>query len=914
MSDPVEVVVDHQLLFQCAGTAMALTAASTGQVLEVNQAWLDATARRREDCLGGDDIALGLFADVEHRRQWLEQGAQTPHALQAQGSAAMSHPVTSAPQTLRARPLTMQDQPCILWELVRREVPAAAASDEAGATRLEMALRAGRMAVWDFEFASGQPYWSDEVFRLFGIEPFDVSFQAFMDMVHPDDAEMVQARFDQALRERTLYYAEFRIRLPDGGIAWVADYGTFEFAPDGSPLRVIGVVQDITEQHRLHAGVVESGERARQLFEQSPLAIQVADIHGRTLRVNRAWEQLWGVRFGALENYNLLQDPQLDALGVTPVLRRVLAGENTDEVIVRRYDRGATPQVSGAVGALMVKTRIFGNRDPAGRVHELVMVQEDVTALEQAEADLRRHREQLEERIEQRTREIRVQQAKLQNILDGIPGVVAYWSADGVIEFANESHAEWIGIPVAQTLGRRASDLLDPVHLAQVQPLIDDVLQGHARQTEVAMDHPTRGRRHAVLHYVPDRQGEVVVGFFVLAFDVTDLKLAKEAADAASVAKSAFLANMSHEIRTPLNAIAGMAYLMRRGGMAPGQLSRLDKLQAAAEHLTEIVNAILELTKIDAGKLELEERPLSVGALLDDVATMLESVANGKGLAVSIERPAGTTALLGDPTRLRQALLNLHANAVKFTDHGRITLRATAEDESETGLQVRFEVIDTGAGIPAEVLPRLFTAFEQADNSTSRRYGGTGLGLAITRRLARLMGGDAGARSVPGSGSVFWFTVRLKKQALAAVEGPDGGSMADHALMQLRRLHGQRRVLVCDDDPLSREITAELLASAGLQVDTVADGLAAVRRVQAQAPALVLMDLQMPDVDGLEATRRIRAITGQQPLPVLALTANAFEEVRLRCLEAGMNGFLAKPVTPEALFATVLDALGPQRG
>jgi PAS domain S-box-containing protein len=887
---------------------MALVRADTGQVLEVNAAWLKATGQERDRCLAGTDIDLGLFRDAAERQRWLTEFARTPDLLHTATFDVRSEAPSLGP--LRAQALTMDGQPCLLWEQVARNPQGPGSPTGAGVTRLDMALKAGRMAVWDYDFVHDRLNGSDEVFALFGVEPFDVTLQDFMRIAHPDDLPMVQARFDQALRDRSLFYAEFRFTQPDGGTGWVADYGSFEYAPDGTPLRVIGIVQDITGQRQLLAGLVASGERARQLFEQSPLAIQVVDVDGRTLRVNHAWQQLWGVPFEALAAYNVLQDRQLDAAGVTAQLRRVLAGGDPGEPIVMTYDRGATPQVAGITGALVVKARIFANRDAAGQVHELVLMQEDVSRLVQAEAELRRHRDHLEDLVEQRTREIRIQRAKLQNILDGIPGGVAYWSADGVIEFANQGHADWVGIPVSQIIGRRAQDVLAPAHLARMAPMVDDVLKGHPRQSELDFAHPTLGHRHAALHYVPDRQGDKVIGFFVLAFDVTDLKLAKDAADAANVAKSAFLANMSHEIRTPLNAIAGMAHLMRRAGLAPEQMARLDKLQGATDHLTGIVDAILELTKIDAGKLDLEERPLSVDTLLDEVSGMLEAAISAKGLQLRIERPAHADLLAGDPTRLRQALLNLLANAVKFTDTGRVTLRATVEAEDAANQLLRFEVADTGIGIAPEALPRLFDAFEQADNSTSRRYGGTGLGLAITRRLARLMGGDAGASSRPGAGSVFWFSARLKKLVPPPASLPTLQAPAP-AMAALLREHAGRRVLLCDDDAVGREIATEFLIAAGLTVETAVDGLEAVHKVQQSPPALVLMDMQMPRMDGLEATRRIRAARPDMKLPIVALTANGYDEDRERCLAAGMTGFATKPLSPDDLYAVVLAALEP---
>ena len=900
------LVLDHAVVFQASGCGMAVVDAESGRVLDVNAAWLKDTGRDRATCLGADDIGLGLFADAAERREWLAAWTTAPDLMRAVAFAPSAG--TPVLRAARARALRTDGQACLLWELLARAPQEPVPTGDDGATRLQMALEAGRMAVWDYDILQDQLNWSDEVFALYGIAPFDVTLRDFMRVVHPDDLPQLQATFERSVRERSPFYAEFRIPRTDGSFGWVTDYGRFELAPDGTPRRVIGIVQDIAEQRRLLAGLVESGERARQLFEQSPIAIQVAAVDGRTLRVNRAWEQLWGVSFESLAGYNLLQDPQLEAMGITPKLHQVLAGGDPGEPIVLTYDRSASAQVPGARGSLVVKTRVFANRDPSGTVSELVLMQEDVSLLARAEAELRRHRDHLEDLVGLRTQEIRVQQAKLQNILDGIPGAVAYWSADGVIEFANEGHAEWLGLPVDQIIGRRAQDLLPPAHMATLAPLVSDVLQGHRRQGEVTIDHHARGRRRAVLHYVPDRQGDRVVGFFVMAFDVTELVQAKEAADAANIAKSAFLANMSHEIRTPLNAIAGMAHLMRRADLEPDQLARLDKLQAASHHLADIVDAILELTKIDAGKLDLEERPLSLAALLDEVAAMGEVQASTKGLRVSIERPVRTDLLSGDATRLRQALLNLFSNAVKFTERGSITIRVTVEAEDATGLQLRFEVADTGIGIAPEVLPRLFGAFEQADNSTSRRYGGTGLGLAITQRLARLMGGDAGASSELGVGSRFWFTARVKKLAAPGAV-VTASPLLESAATVLRREHAGRRVIVCDDDPVGREIASEMLAAVGLTVETAVDGLDAVRQVQQSPPALVLMDMQMPHLDGIDATRRIRAAETGPAVPIVALTANGYDEDRARCLAAGMTGFATKPLAPEALYRAVLSAL-----
>ncbi len=390
--------------------------------------------------------------------------------------------------------------------------------------------------------------------------------------------------------------------------------------------------------------------------------------------------------------------------------------------------------------------------------------------------------------------------------------------------------------------------------------------------------------------------------------DEAMLLRAVEEAERANRAKSTFLANMSHELRTPLSGIIGMASLLMKRSGDPKTCDQIGKILNSSNHLLAIINDILDISKIEANRMSLESVPFTLSGVISNVQNSLLLRADGcRGIDVriAIAPELLNRVLTGDPLRLGQVLINLLGNAMKFTPHGHAAVRAEVVNTEGDELIVRFEVEDTGIGIQPEDQERLFLAFEQADSSTSRHHGGTGLGLTICKHLVELMGGSIGVRSQPGHGSTFWFTVRLSDPHQPSLPLPQNAS-GPAAEETIRARFGGTRVLIADDEPVSQEIARELLEHAGLAVDAASDGQEALELSRQNAYALILMDMQMPRMSGTEATRCIRSQSLNTATPILATTANAFDEDRQDCLDAGMNSHLPKPISPVKLYETVL--------
>ncbi len=542
----------------------------------------------------------------------------------------------------------------------------------------------------------------------------------------------------------------------------------------------------------------------------------------------------------------------------------------------------------------------------------------DITHQQQAEADLRELNKHLERTVENRIAEMR-------SITDAAHDAILMMDPSGMISYWNASAERLFGYSVKEALGKNLHDLLAPerYHADHRAAFPEFVRTGRGKAIGKTLELSARRRDGQEIPVSLSLSAVCLSGAWHavgILSDITDRKrmeesllAAKQRAEAANSAKGEFLANMSHEIRTPMNGVIGITGLLLDTELNAKQRKYVETIRSSGEALLSLVNDILDFSKIEAGKLELELLDFDLRDLLDSFAAPLALRAKCKGIAFDCAvDPDVPSQVRGAPGRLRQILINLAGNAVKFTDRGKVSVRVSRIDETDTVSVIRFSVQDTGIGIPPEHQEMLFEKFTQADASTTRRYGGTGLGLAISKKLTELMAGDIGVNSQVGVGSEFWFTVPLGKSAkpesvAQKAAQPAGSAGRSGSSFPAVKRQGAR-ILVAEDNVVNQEVALGILHKLGLRAEAVADGVEAVEVLRTLPYDLVLMDVQMPEMDGLEATRIIR--DPQSPvldhqIPIIAMTAHAMRGDREFCLHTGMNDYLTKPISPLALIETL---------
>ncbi len=675
----------------------------------------------------------------------------------------------------------------------------------------------------------------------------------------------------------------------------------------GNIIGLFGVARDITEQVCMEQALKESEERFRVLSDASFGGIIIHD-QGRILECNRGLSAFTGFTYSELIGKDGLE---------------LIAPESRDTVVnnIRSgYERGY--QVTGL--------RKDGSRYPlAIRGKNTHYQGREVRVIEFRDiSELKRGEEQLRNSEEQ-----------LRFVLEGAD--LGFWDWNIVTGevHRNERWATMLGYSYEEIRDttQQWTDFIHPDDRDKAWQSINAVLQGKAKahKAEYRMLHKDGSIRWIldqanVIQRDADGNPTRMSGTHT---DITErkatelelerhrhhletlveertaaLSVAKELAESANRAKSQFLTNMSHELRTPMNAIMGMTNLALRQATESRLKDQLTKIDVASRHLLSVINDILDISKIEAERLLLESVDFKIGEVLENLKSLIADKAAEKNLRLIFDVPPelAQLPLLGDPLRLGQILLNYAGNALKFTEHGTITIRARAIENHAEAIVLCCEVIDTGVGIAPESQSRLFTAFEQADGSMTRKYGGTGLGLAINKRLAKLMGGEVGLESREGHGSRFWFTAHLFKQSRSDEVPANGNDTGATAETRLLNRYAGTRILLAEDEPINQEVSLSLLEDAGLSVDLAEDGLRAVELAKQNRYALILMDMQMPSLNGLDATRAIRGLPECDTLPIIAMTANAFDEDRQRCLDAGMNDHIGKPVSPAKLYETLL--------
>ncbi len=779
--------------------------------------------------------------------------------------------------------------------------------------RWNFALEGSRDGVWDWNVKTNEMFLSKRWKTMLGFAEGELEnrHDEWITRIHPDDLDMTLDAVQRHLRSETPdYEVEHRVRAKDGTYRWIHSRGHVVARDEsGTPTRMVGTHTDITERKNSEQALRAAKEFAEELIQTANAIVLGMDEHGNITIFNRAAEEITGYTRQELAHRNWWE-----VLVPRERFPEVWAaiGPNSKSGLPKRYENPVLTK-SGEERYIVWQNGVIRDGD---RVTGTVSFGIDITERREAEEQLRREEEHLEETVRIRTAELQQAEHRLREVTDRIPGAVYQFvrKVDGsfAFEFCSEGMETMVGVRSEDAV-RDVNTVWAVIHPDDLAELVVKANRSAETLTRYVQDlriQQPDGRRWWIrAESEPQRRPDGSMLWNGNIMDITERKqleeelaVAKSAAEAANQAKSAFLANMSHEIRTPMNAILGFSQLMLRDpALTDAQHQHLETINRSGEHLLALINDILEMSKIEAGRVRLQRSNFDLHALLGDVERMFRLRTDARGLELSVERTGVVPRFVrADEARLRQILINLVGNAVKFTEKGWIAVRLDASPTSDRSVRLHGEVEDTGPGIAAEELPRLFREFEQTETGL-RAGSGTGLGLALSREFARLMGGDMIVESEVGQGTIFRFEVVAE-----LVESTEVPRPADQRrVLRLQPAFTGLRVLIADDTLENRNYLEQLLQPLGFNTRAVADGAQAVDVFTSWHPQIVLIDLRMPVLGGHEAIRRMRALEPDRRTPIVAVTASAFEENRREVIEAGGDDFLGKPFREADLFEKI---------
>jgi PAS domain S-box-containing protein len=709
-------------------------------------------------------------------------------------------------------------------------------------------------------------------------------------LIHPDDAVEYVGAFQRAVQQRTTFKAETRVRRADGEWRWLASYGEPRFSTSGEFLGHVGLSPDITERKQAEQARQFQHSLIRTILEGSLDGILAVDHRNMVVSHNKKFLDVWQIPPPGSENEATLAD---DGPVLAAIVERVQEPGGFLKRVRELYDNPDTDdhcEIALKDGRTLERYST-SLRSEAGQYFGRVWFFRDITNRKQAEQALQTSEEKFRQLAENIHEVFWMMPPEANEIVYVSPAYEQIWGRS--CESLYRNPMAW-----AEAIHPDDVERAHAVFARQIQG--EPVVSEYRIRTTDGQEKWIRDRAFPIR----DQAGKVI-RIAGLAEEITQWKRyeqeliqAREGADAANRAKSRFLANMSHEIRTPMNGVIGMLQLLSDTDLTAEQQRFAEVAQSSGRALLALIDDILDLSKIEARKMTLENVSFHLSQVVENAVEPLRVQARAKGLGVQVQVAKEIPRILrGDAYRLRQVLTNLVGNAIKFTERGRVQIEATLERQDGGRATVRFDVTDTGIGIRREQIAALFLPFTQADISATRKYGGTGLGLAICKQLVELMGGKIGAESQEGQGSTFWFDVVLElPQELTGPEQTSSELGDRHSGAEKNTYTQGRaaRILVAEDNATNRFVALAQLKKLGYTADAVTNGVEAIQAIQRGGYDLVLMDCQMPVMDGFEATRQLRSL--QARLPIIAMTADAMAPDRDRCLAAGMNDYLAKPV------------------